>query len=360
MGDRSQAGGSSVVKRTVLCLIAGVALAGCSAERAAGGAGAPDGGNAGAGSAHDPLGTVQAAAATCPPGGLTGICQALTVSCPGIADFTGTIKVVSPAAAPAGTVIFQNGGGGVGWYESSFAHGMDLANTVLQAGYTIVDLSWAPPQGPAQGGWLTGPGGPRKLACRYATAARWIRDHVHQGGTQSPFCATGNSGGSAAIAYALALYDMGSIFDMVEPTSGPPMGRIDHGCICDQPPAPVACGAPQAECYFGAGAILDMAYGNDWCSTAVSSHDSTHASAFWSDSVAAPDAVYAYPSTDVHVLFGGADTAGGAAPLGFAWASRITTLHTIDCVPNAAHPMADSVDGATRIANDLVTYCKKR
>jgi len=343
MDDRSSSAARAALKNTLSCLIACIAVAGCSSE------------HAGSGGAHDALGTVQAAGATCPSGGLAGTCQALTVSCPGIADLTATIKVVNPPGTPAGTILFQNGGGGSGWYELSFAHGMDLANTVLQAGFTIVDVSWATP-----GGWLAGPGGPRKLACRYATAAQWIRDHVHQGGAQSPFCATGNSGGSAAIAYALALYGMGSIFDMVEPTSGPPMGRVDHGCTCDQPPAPVACGAPQSECYGGAGAILDGAYGNNWCSTAVASHDSTHAADFLNDSVAAPDAVFAYPNTDVHVLFGGGDTSGGAAPLGFDWASRITTLHSIDCVPGAAHPMADSVAGATRIANDLVTYCKKR
>src|SRR5215470_1086142 len=90
-----------VRKRALPWLMAALAAGACSSEHAGVGS---------AGSAHDPLGTAQAAPATCPGGGLAGTCQALTVSCPGIADFTATIKVVSPSAASAGTIIFQNGG----------------------------------------------------------------------------------------------------------------------------------------------------------------------------------------------------------------------------------------------------------
>ena len=63
-------------------------------------------------------------------------------------------------------------------------------------------------------------------------------------------CATANSGGAGAIGYALADYGMGSIFAMVEPTSGPVFSRIDNGCICNQPKLATPCAEGlQSECY---------------------------------------------------------------------------------------------------------------
>ena len=50
-------------------------------------------------------------------------------------------------------------------------------------------------------------------------------------------CATGNSGGSAAIAYAVYEYGLDTELKMIEPTSGPVMSRIDLGCSPARTPA---------------------------------------------------------------------------------------------------------------------------
>ncbi|HKD03706.1 MAG TPA: hypothetical protein VKB77_14815 [Terriglobales bacterium] len=50
-----------------------------------------------------------------------------------------------------------------------------------------------------------------------------------------PFCATGNSAGSAASGYVITDYGLGAMFTMLEETSGPPLSHIDRACLCDAP-----------------------------------------------------------------------------------------------------------------------------
>ena len=319
----------------------------------------------------DPLGTASGTVVDCAPGGLRGTCYEVDVSCPveGIDDQTVTIKVTEPLVAPVGTVIFTIGGGGNGYYDQRFIYGREIVSQVLRAGFITVQTDF----NGGQVGWLTGPGGPRKLACRYATLARWIYDNIHQGGEEEPFCSTGASGGAGAIAYALAHYELGSIFSMVEATSGPPFGRIDYGCVCWPPRTrTVDCPFPHSisECYdiFTAEHFVDPSYDGDvdppWlidsediCGQDILTHGSAHADLFQQDSVASSDACFSYPRTDVHVLFGGLD-GSAAVPQGLEWADLITSGKSVECVADAPHRIPDVQDGAMKIASDLITYCR--
>ena len=319
----------------------------------------------------DPLGTASGTVAGCAPGGVPGTCYEVEVSCPleGINDQPVTIKVTEPSMAPVGTVILTIGGGGNGYYDQRFAYGQEVVRQVLQAGFATVQTDFSG----GQVGWLTGPGGPRKLACRYATLAQWVYDNIHEGGAARPFCATGNSGGAGAIAYALAHYDLGSIFAMVEPTSGPPFGRIDYGCVCSPPrKRAVNCPSPRSisECYGIATAedFIDPSYdgdvdrpdsidGQDICGQDILTRGSANADLFRQDSVASPDAHFSYPQTDVHVVFGGLDNSS-AVPQGLEWVDLITSKKSVECVADAPHEIPDVEDGAMRIASDLITYCR--
>jgi hypothetical protein len=314
-----------------------------------------------AGVATDGLGRVAGAPIGCGPG-VAGTCYNLNISsCPSVADMDGvTLRVKGPSGSPKGTIILGTGLGGVGFYEDVFAFGKTMITSLVNAGFTTVQISFT---GTINGinaadGWLTGPGGPRKLACRYASAAQWVYQNIHNSNAAAPYCATGNSGGSAAIAYSLAHYGLDSIFAMVEPTSGPPMGRVDHGCICSQPPvSTTATGCPNApaisECYGGSSTLLDAAYGSTICSQG----DTANATLFLNDSVASPDANLSYPKTAVHFVYGGQDTSA-AVPLGLDWATIILTSHTIACAPTAPHAIADDMAGANMIASDLINSCK--
>src|SRR5262249_38079196 len=145
------------------------------------------------------------------------------------------------------------------------------------------------------------PNGVNQLACRWSTLAKWVHDNA----TLTPsgaFCATGNSAGSAAAAYAIAEYGLDTIFNFLEETSGPPFSRIDHGCICNAAPVFNPCfGANIDECYLNDGApFVAPAYDphGKICSGVETSHATTSQQLFINDSILAANAKLNYPNTD--------------------------------------------------------------
>jgi trimeric autotransporter adhesin len=308
----------------------------------------------------DALGSGNSTTISCPAGGLTGAtCYAVTVSCPEISDFTGYVKVNYPTGTRAGTVVFTTGGNGNYLYDSNFTYGITLLNTVLQGGYTVAQITWGHPFSNLPDGWQTGPGGIRAVACRYATLAQWIYTNIHQASTAAPFCATGNSAGAEVIGQALTHYGLGSIFAMVEPTSGPPFARQDWACDCLQPNVVDACGVSKGYCVGLADAedFIDPAYSTPVCSEEVAMHSTTNDAAFLQDSVMSPDAVLSYPNTFVKFLFGGRDSSN-APTQGQTWESAILSSKANSCVADADHEIPDALDGAQQIASDILTFCK--
>jgi hypothetical protein len=309
------------------------------------------------GTATDPLGSATGKTITCPSGGVTGnnTCYSLTISCPDVASMTATLKATQPAhGSSVGTVIFGTGGGGNVWYDIQYTYGPLAISTVVQNGFTAVQINFDG----LPVGWISGPGGMRKVACRYATAAQWIYMNI-QNNTTKPLCATGNSAGASAIGYALSHYGLASIFAMVELSSGPVFSRLDYGCICNQPAVVAPCSTtPLMMCYGNeAGAYVDPAYGNNDCSSSENTNNTQYAAMFYNDSVASADALYSYPKTDVHVLCGGQDILGGAPALALQWFNLVTTKASFECVADALHQLPNAKDAATKIASDIVSYC---
>jgi|HubBroStandDraft_5_1064220.scaffolds.fasta_scaffold72560_2 hypothetical protein len=307
----------------------------------------------------DSLGKASSKTVSCPDGGLSGVCYAVTISCPQIDDFTGYVKVTYPRGFPFGTIIFTTGGNGNFLYEEVFTYGTKVLNTVLQGGYTVAQVTWGHPFADQPTGWQTGPGGIRAVACRYATLAQWVYTNIHQGNSEAPYCATGNSAGGQQIGLALAHYGLDSIFAMVEPTSGPPFSRQDWACDCSHALAVNPCGVLQGYCVGlpNAEDFIDPAYSAPICSDEVKTHSTTYDSIFLQDSVMAPDARLSYPNTFVKFLFGGLDNST-AANQGHTWESAITSSKAEACVADADHQLPNSLAGADQITSDLLTYCQ--
>jgi hypothetical protein len=322
----------------------------------------------------DPLGTVSAPVSiTCPPGGLTGSCVSINVSCPSVADEEVIVKVIPAAGPPKGTITFISGGGGNGFYDippedfppygcldgqlCEYAYGSYIISTVANAGFTAAILEF----NDVNGGWIVGPGGMRHLACRPATAVKWVYDNIHYDNTKAPYCATGNSAGSSALAYSLSHYGLGPILAMIEGTGGPPFSRIDHGCFCDQAAFAGPCSStPISTCYPPdiQSEFIDLSYGAPLCTNAYTSGDRSNAGLFLSDSIlSGADAMFSFPTTDVHSVFGGLDLSL-AVPEGWEWNQAVTSTKSAACVANAGHAMPSYQDAANQIVNDLETYCK--
>jgi hypothetical protein len=319
-------------------------------QSADGGALLPDGSTAG----DDSLGTVtENGTVTCPEGGVSvAQCLSLTVDCPDIESITVTLKMSAPQS-PLGTVLFTSGGGGTTFYDTMFQEGPGVISDVVSGGFKAVQVAWG-----TSAGWLTGPGGPRKLACRFATVAEWVYENHHDGNVEKPFCASGISAGSAQISYALAHYGLANIFDMVQPCAGPPMGRVDVACLCHEEGPTNPCGRLETACYAtgGAQAVDNNWYGGDY-GYACRDRDEGSAARFLHDSVVNSDSTFSYPSTDVRFLFGTEDT-DPAVRQGLYYYEAITSQKSHACVEGAEHKLADSAAGRNKVVSDLLQYCK--
>jgi hypothetical protein len=337
--------------------------------------------------ATDPLGTVSAVTplGSCIGSLPGGACYQMTVSCPGVADITTYLKVNNPTNTPIGTVLFGVGTGGSGLYDdpgsSGFSDGETTVQNVLAGNFNTVQVSFGAPFTPTQtNGWLQGPGGVRRLACRYATIATWVYNNPKRinpnpnntATTSAPMCATGNSGGSGAVAYAVSEYGMGPQFAMIEPTSGPPMTRIDQGCSSTCMNGPICQDSSSVNnpslCYESADAqVIDEAYQSAGASTPTPCTTALNGGAaltslFQSDSIVYnPSSKISLPNTTVKQLFGDLDPSN-AVPQGMLWGESITPSTSSPtpiyaCIANAGHPIPDVSDGALQIASDIISLC---
>lgn len=313
----------------------------------------------------DPLGTVSSnSQITCPDGGISGsTCYSLEISCPYVADFTTYLKVNTPSGTAIGTVIFGTGTGGMTLYDTTWTYGINVIQSVLASGFTTVQIAFGGPfnNNATPTGWLTGPGGVRRLACRYATAAQWVYQNIHASSTSKPFCATGNSAGGAAITYAVTHYGLDSIFSFIQPTSGPPLARLDYGCIGNGGSLPTPCGQGTKFLTFSPddAGVVDPAYSTPICSQSAGGNTANQAQLF-SDSVDGPGAIYSYPKTAVNIMFGGQD-GSVAVPQGLEWFDQVISPNGPPapvCIADAPHEMPTVLDAAVAIADNVISLCQ--
>ena len=346
----------------------------------------------------DPLGTVSnvQTLSSCPAdsnGGLAnGTCYSLTVSCDQVADMMTYVKVNAPpkGATLAGTVLFLIGSGGNGLYDSNptWQYGYLAVENVYAANFNTVQVSFgAPFSSNNPNGWLQGPGGVRRLACRFATVADWVYHNpktINPNATaanSAPMCGTANSGGSGALAYAVYQYGLAGTnttgptqeFNMIEPTSGPPMTRLDQACVCNNQamgnPDPCTGSVRSPMCFSPSEAdIIDPAYQTagqtspTLCSQGLTGSNNAQANRFASDSIDyQPNNTIAIPLSKtllVNMRFGGLDTTT-AVPQGETWFGAVAPRPgTPACTQDAPHDLPDVQDGATDIATDIITNCK--
>ncbi len=334
------------------------------------------------------IGTATLTAHACDATGLSGgNCYRVVVSnCPeATGEFAAAVKINQPPApaSPRGTLFLTTGGLGDAFYDydSSFLGdtrcsgsncGLMVVQSLNTANYRTVQIKFTDPENLIQepSGWLTGPSlvGPRSLACRYATIVHAVWAVLLNKDTAHPVCATGNSGGGAMVAYAITQYGMGNssgpgpTFTLAEPTSGPPLARLDQGCAgAAAPISAVSCPAgSQISTDYGlatASGYIDPAYPSDVCTTDINSNGTQPYASFRHDSVLSDD--FAAPSykTVVRSLFG-SDDLTSAVPLGQEWYNAIKSSKSGACIAGAPHELPGNFDGASAIVSDISTLCK--
>jgi hypothetical protein len=350
--------------------------------------------------ATDPIGTATQMSMTCPPGGVgSGTCFRVTINgCAGGTFYAGAKLNTSTNGTPIGAVILTTGGGD-SYYDtttqfkvSGQCGGTCGEQTVLDlnaAGYNTIQTNFEDPDTDTSiAGWLTGSTtsiiGPRLLACRYATFVNWAWTFLLKSDTSRPVCATGNSAGSAALAFALSQYELGSssgpgpVLTLAEVTSGPPLSSLQHACLSmsKAPTVTATCpsGTPINESIglSDAGQFVDPSFdGESDCVGTVCTPDSTDTCGITiKNNVTAP-AVLHHDSilsdtdppltsfnTTVRQLFG-ADDGSASVPLGMEWYNVITSTKSQVCVPNAQHALPGYTTGEAQIVTDIKNMCVK-
>ena len=147
-------------------------------------------------------------------------CETYDVVCEGLPAAQVEVAYYDRSAGTTakGSIVFGSGGDGTGFYNYT------QTRKLQDAGFNVIDRRW-----PA--GWFTGgTTGPQQAACRLAALLRYVRSSVVPTGA---FCATGNSGGSAELSYALTWQGAGKVLDFAMPSSGP-FHRLDLACQGEQ------------------------------------------------------------------------------------------------------------------------------
>lgn len=281
-------------------------------------------------------------------------CERYEVTCegldPAIVDLA--IYEPKPGTESKGTILFGSGGEGTGFYNYT------QSKALLDAGYTIVDRRW-----PA--GWFTGgTDGPQQAACRLAALIRHLRANPPASG---PLCATGNSGGSAELGYALTWQDAGPSLDFAMPTSGP-FHRLDLACQgksdatwpaeCDalrQATCP-DCASKTCELANGPSTLMDKAFAGAPRCTAPGPGD---LEILHDRSPALGPSIAGLGALPIHMMIG-MDDDGAYEPLATALHDALKAAGAavdIAYITGAPHEFDMTVPGGDAIREALLTRC---
>ena len=206
---------------------------------------------------------------------------------------SGRIVVSEPVGDIRGTVVSFSGGGGTGLSGNE--------QTMIawsEAGFRLVRIQW-------EKNWWEGASeteGFAALACRPATVTNWVADNLVDDG--QPLCVEGGSGGAGQVAYGLTHYGLEDRISLAVPWTGFWMGRIDLGCLDNDP--------RNAELHYGdqARRAIDLSYGFSADEDGPCfRRDEALRSAFAEASLSVDADLY-YPNTLVWHVLAGADQVG--------------------------------------------------
>ena len=231
-----------------------------------------------------------------------------------------------------------------------------------EAGFRIARVQWTE-------NWWRGAApdeGFAALANRPATVTEWLADNLTD--EEAPLCVGGGSGGAAQVSYMLTHYGLENRIALAVPWSGFWMGRVDIGCLDDDP--------RNASLHYGERArrAVDFTYGfgsTDWLRSGeptdtpagpCTRRDATYADAFAEASIAGLGDYY-YPTTLVWHILGGADQVGALAQgLSYYEAMvRAGSPHVrVDILPGLPHGLAGVEAGIYKIRDVFDQECRVR
>ena len=314
-----------------------------------------------------PTGTVEVTTGAVPCDGQE--CYDITVSCPEVATpARARLKVGASIGSTKGTIFFAAGGTGT-FMVDEVPEQRRVLSELRASGYRTVQVEWID-------SWLVASAGVEegqvRLACRPATVARWVYNRLHEHSPATAFCAIGHSGGAMQVSYMLSHYGLEDILATVVPTGGPPSGRLDRGCLRDDPRnaalALLDYGVNVMDAGFGfwpeGHPGEDASYAGAPGPGPCAQGDPEYAEKFRQASVASGDGDYSYPQTMVWFVLEGIDN-GAAAAQGMTYHDLLVEHGSpwvrVEVMPDMDHlDVVTTAVGANKARDILINQCHPR
>ena len=226
-----------------------------------------------------------------------GMCYEFETSSELTADAqSGVIRINEPENLK-GTLIMYYWGLGNDFYSSD-STSSSMMTEWLNSGYRIIQVKW-------DTGWFVGSqerDGFRNLAVHPASITKEIISRFSE--IDKPTVLYGGSGGAAQIAYMLSFFGLDKNVDAAILWGGFWMGRLDIGCL-DQDPL-------QSHLHYSdmARNTVDASYGYDLETQGPCAlRDTTYFDSFLENSISSGGNYY-YPDTEMHLYYAGKDGLG--------------------------------------------------
>ena len=246
-----------------------------------------------------------------------------TTSRVGESSKPGILAIREPQGVVRGTIVVYSGGSG-----TRFGANDRKISDFLAAGYRTVLVKW-------NTGWCVGTPeayeGFRNLAVHPATITDYIKRKFSE--SDKPFVLLGGSGGAAQIAYMLSFYGIDKITDAAIILAGFYMGRLDIGCLDENP--------LNAHLYYDEKArkFIDQSFGFDNDTPGPCELKDEKFADLLKESSVAVGGNYYHPDTAIYLLYGGNDP-GVAPDHGFLYYEQLVAHHT----PHLHAQVIDGVD----------------
>ncbi|HVL02895.1 MAG TPA: Calx-beta domain-containing protein, partial [Acidimicrobiales bacterium] len=285
-------------------------------------------------------------------------CTSFTVSgCTNVSKPQDGVMAHAKAIGPSrGMVVIFSGGGGTIFWSTDNVPADTMIEDVRRAGLDVVQVRWTRAWTLAEPGEIEA--GAAHVACRPATAVKWIHDNLYagldvptHGVGECGFCVTGTSGGSSQAAYTASHFGMEHIVDAVIPVSGPTHAAMAKGCLRRA--------GEQDYWYSGASTRnIDYTYGFTGTERPCeqNSTDPLWTQRWDRESVDTQGSDYNHPQTRVHLIIGGDDRAMQAH--GGDYFNRLqaagSPLIRMEVVPGMPHAVTQSTAGMEALTAALI------
>lgn len=281
-------------------------------------------------------------------------CWLVEVSCPGLAPIQAQLKIRNSTLPATGTAIFTEGGSGNTFWGNQATAADNALTALSNSGFNTVEIAWKTAWYSDASASLDGSfDGYPTVACRPATVAQYIRDTFNGGNPDLAYCASGNSGGSSQVAYMLSHYGLDTQFDLIVPTSGPPISEVAIGCF--QTPG------YEAMWYTSDTALtIDQVFRISKGGPCVSKN--LNYETLYRNASVSVGGNYYYPNTFVHFIFGVNDTTSAVAQGLYHFDTLYqagTPLLSQEFIAGAGHQIHKSTAGAGAVRDKIIAECRK-